>query len=94
MSFSSKDDAESSRNFIKILVLDPQRAKLVQMSLRKVDAFAKTCPGGPIWAHMGPIWAHMGPYGAYTGPYGPQPGPGPNPEWAPTRTRHRILSNY
>ena len=32
---------------------------------------AKTCPGGPIRAHMGP--------------YGPQPGQGPNPDWAPTR---------
>ena len=21
------------------------------------------------------------------GPYGPQPGPGPNPDWAPTRAR-------
>ena len=27
---------------------------------------------------FGPIWAHKG-------PYGPQPGPGPNPYWAPTR---------
>ena len=30
---------------------------------------------------IGPIWAHKGPMG----PYGPQPGPGPNPDWAPTR---------
>ena len=25
------------------------------------------------------------PYGPHMGPYGPQPGPGPNPDWAPTR---------
>ena len=32
----------------------------------------------------------MGPYRpirAHKGPYGPQPGPGPNPDWAPTRAR-------
>ena len=27
-----------------------------------------------------------GPIRAHVGPYGPQPGPGPNPDWAPTRT--------
>ena len=32
MSFSSKNDAESSRNFIKNLVLDPKHAKLNQNS--------------------------------------------------------------
>ena len=32
---------------------------------------SKTCLVGPIRVHMGP--------------YGPQPGPGPNPDWAPTR---------
>ena len=37
----------------------------------------KTCPGGPIRAHMGPygpLWAHEGPYGPIYGPI-----------WAPTR---------
>ena len=38
---------------------------------------AKTCLGGPIRAHMGP--------------YGPQPGPGPNPDWAPTRPGNPSL---
>ena len=92
MSFSSKNDAESFRNFIKKQVLDPKRAKLVQKSLRKVygkytesSKTSKTCPGRPIRAHMGPYgptWAHIW---AHKGPYGPQPGPGPNPDWAPTR---------
>ena len=27
------------------------------------------------------------------GPYGPQPGPGPNPDWAPTRARASITRN-
>ena len=27
------------------------------------------------------------------GPYGPQPGPGPNPDWAPTRSEH-IAKGY
>ena len=39
----------------------------------------KSGPYGPIRA----LWAHKGPMG----PYGPQPGPGPNPDWAPTRAR-------
>ena len=25
------------------------------------------------------------------GPYGPQPGPGPNPDWAPTRARAYLM---
>ena len=61
----NKNDAESSRNFIKKQVLDPKRAKFVQKSLRKVygkytesSKTSKTCPGRPIWAHMGP---YMGP---------------------------------
>ena len=33
--FSNKNDAESSRSFIKNLVLDPKRAKLVQKSYGK-----------------------------------------------------------
>ena len=76
MSFSSKNDAESFRNFIKIPFLDPKRAKLVQKSYGKFTEStesSKTCPGGPIRTH---IWAHKG-------PYGPQPGPGPNPDWDP-----------
>ena len=73
LSFSSKNDAESSRNFMKILFLDPKRAKLVQKSLRKVygkytesSKTSKTCPGKHIRAHKGPyepLWAHIGPYG-------------------------------
>ena len=65
---------ESSRNFIKNQVWDPKRAKLVQKSYGKfteVYGTSKTCPGGPIRAHMdpygpiyGPIWVHMGPYGS------------------------------
>ena len=72
-SFSNINDAESSRNFIKNLVLDPKHAKLDQKSLRKVyrkytesSKTSKTCPGRPIRAHKGPygpMWAHMGPYG-------------------------------
>ena len=27
---------------------------------------------------------------AHMGPYGPQPGPGPNPDWAPTRARAYV----
>ena len=61
-------------------------SKSLTESLRKVYGTSKTCPGGPIRAH---IWAHKGPYGpiygpirAYMGPYGPQPGPGPNPDWS------------
>ena len=94
-SFSNKNDAESSRNFIKKWVLDPRRTKLVQMSLRKVDGkltpsprLVQEGPYGPIWAH---IWAHQGPYGSIYGPIlaptrtGPEPGQGPNPDWAPTR---------
>ena len=70
-------------------VLDPKRAKLVQMSLRKVDGNLTESPRpvqedpyGPTWAHMGPygptwthIWAHKAPYGPIYGPI-----------WAPTRT--------
>ena len=72
LSFSSKNDAESFRHFIKNLVLVPKRAKLVQKSLRKVygkytesSKTSKTCPGRPIWAHKGPyvpIWVHIIPF--------------------------------
>ena len=64
-------------------------SKSLTESWRKVDAFygtSKTCPGGPIRAHMGPHGSIYGPIsGPYMGPYGPQPGQGPNPDWAPTR---------
>ena len=55
-------------------------------SWRKVDGKLteslrnfKTCPGGPIRAH---IWAHKGPYGPIWAPTrtGPQPRLGPNPD--------------
>ena len=36
---------------------------------------------------IGPLWAHKGPYGPI---YGPQPGPGPNTDWAPTRPGPRV----
>ena len=62
------------RNFIKILVLDPKRAKLVQISLRKVDGkltlFPRPVQEDPYGPIYGPIRAHMG----------------PNPDRAPTRT--------
>ena len=102
MSFSSKNDAESFINFIKIPFLDPKRAKLVKIVVRNVygnltesDGISKTCPGGPIWAHMGPYMGTYepiyGPIRAHMGPNpdraptrtGPQPGLGPNPDWAP-----------
>ena len=43
-------------------------SKSLTESLRKVYGISKTCPGGPIWAHMGPqgpTWAHMSPYRAH-----------------------------
>ena len=66
-SFSSKNDAESFRNVIKILVLDPNRAKLVRKSLRKVD--------GKLTLFPRPVQQDP-----YIGPYGPQLGQGPNPD--------------
>ena len=89
LSFSNKNDAESSRNFIKKQVLDPKRAKFVKKSLRKVygkytESFktSKTCPGRPIWAHKGPYGPIYGPIRAHMSPYmGPS-----GPIWAPTRT--------
>ena len=43
---------------------------------------------GPVQEDpYGPIRAHKGPYD----PYGPQPGPGPNPDWAPTRARKAVI---
>ena len=58
LSFSSKNDAESLWNFVKIPFLDPKRAKLDQ---KFWFGHVRTCPGGPIWAPYGPTWAHMGP---------------------------------
>ena len=49
---------------------------ILSLFIKMNDSLSKI---GPIWA----LWAHEGPMG----PYGPQPGPGPNPDWAPTRAR-------
>ena len=85
MSFSGKNDAKSFINFVKKSFLDPQHAKLVQKSLRKVYGKYTESPGpvqedpyGPIRSPYGPIRAHMG----------------PNPDRAPTRTgltKYRTL---
>ena len=47
LSFSGKNDAESSRDFIKKLFLNPKHAKFDQKS---EFGHVRTCPGGPIWA--------------------------------------------
>ena len=67
MSFSSKNDAESFRNFIKIQFLDPKRAKLVQKfygklteSLRNFQDLTRRThkgPYGPIYVPGFGAWA-------------------------------------
>ena len=44
LSFSNRNDAESSINFIKIQFLDPKRAKLVQKSYRKFRESLRNLP--------------------------------------------------
>ena len=55
-------------------------SKSLTETLRKVDGKFTESPRPVQEEPYGPIWAHKG-------PYGPQPGPGPNPDWAPTRAR-------
>ena len=45
LSFSKQNHAESSRNFVKNLVLDPKRAKFDQKSW---FGHVRTCPGGQV----------------------------------------------
>ena len=61
LSFSGKNDTESSRNFIKIPLLCEIGLNCLTESWRKVDAFSKTCPGRPIRALMGPVETPWGP---------------------------------
>ena len=63
LSFPSKSHAESPRNFIHNLVVDPKRAKFNQKS---EIGHVRTCqdlsrkthkgPKGPIWAHEDRSW--------------------------------------
>ena len=78
MSFSGKNDAESSRNFIKNSALHWKRAKLVQKSygkftesLRNFQDLSRRTHTGPYELIYEPIRAHMGPHG----PIWPGPGP-------------------
>ena len=76
MSFSSKNDAESSRNSIKNKVLDPKRAKFIQKSYGKFMESLRNFQDLSSRTHKvprpyAPIWAPTR--------TGPQPGLGPNP---------------
>ena len=62
-------------------------------SLRKIYVIFQDLSRRIHKGPYGPMRAHKGPKRADMGPYGPQPGPGPNPDWAPTRpgTQHVLL---